>query len=220
MGIVERLATALGGGALIGAGLARPTPAHFALAGLGSMLVARAAVGHSYLYDQIGFSTADPESQAVEIVQSVTVMRPREEVYAFWRDLENLPRFMAHIASVETLSEGRSRWVAAGPGLAPDLEWEAEIVQENPGRVLAWQSLPESDIDHSGHVRFIDAPHGGTEVHARIAYRPPAGTVGAAVARALDPILGQLIKEDIRRFKHLAEAGEIPTIDGQSSGRD
>src|SRR5690606_4832794 len=136
-----------------------------------------------------------------------------------WWRLENLPRFMHHLRSVRELGGGRSHWVAKGPGPLPDVEWLAEITDEEENEVLAWRSLPGADVTNAGHVRFADAPGGGTEVRVRISYRAPAGAAGAAVARRLDPVFGQMVKEDVRRFKHLLEAGEVPTTEGQPSGR-
>jgi uncharacterized membrane protein len=185
------------------------------LAGIGGVLVYRGATGHCPAFQQLGISTADnPQPEPVEIAEALTVNVDRRAAYDFWRKLENLPRFMHHLRRVEDLGNGRSRWTAKGPGPLPDLAWTAEIVEEVPGERLVWRSLPGADVHNAGHVNFKDGPHGGTEIHARIAYRPPAGDLGASVARWLDPVLGQMVKEDIRRFQHVIETGEVPTIDG------
>lgn len=222
VGRTERIASAVGGGLLALYGLSRRSAGGYALAGLGGALVARGVSGYCPAYGALGMSTAEGEAGAlpVEVAQSVTVFRPREEVYAFWRRLENLPRFMHHLERVTELDEQRSRWEAKGPGPLPDVTWEAKVVEERPGEILAWRSLPGAGIENAGHVRFEDAPNGATEIHARIAYRPPAGPLGAAVARWLDPALGQMVRNDIHRFQNVLEAGEIPTTEGQPSGRE
>jgi uncharacterized membrane protein len=188
------------------------------LAGVGGALLFRGTTGHCPIFQQLGINTAaDQPPEPVEIAEAVTVNVDRTAAYDFWRELENLPRFMHHLRRVEQLDGGRSRWTAKGPGPLPDLTWNAEIVEEKPGERLVWRSLPGADVHNAGHVTFKDAG-GRTEVHARIAYRPPAGDVGTAVARWLDPVLSQMVKEDIRRFQHVIETGEVPTIEGQPTG--
>lgn len=169
----------------------------------------------------MGVSTADTgRTTALEIDEAVTVNKPREEVYSFWRELENLPRFMRHIESVEALDEKRSRWTARVPKGLGTITWEAEITEDEPNERIAWRSLAGADIQNAGTVRFKDAPEGrGTEVHAQIRYRPPAGDVGALVTRLLDPANEQMVREDVRRFKHILEAGEAPSIEGQPTGK-
>jgi len=220
VGPFERIASAVAGSLLIGAGMRRGSLIGLAAAGVGASLAYRGASGHCPTLAALGIDhSGRTGSGPLEIVQSQTVNRPRDEVYAFWRNLENLPRFMTHLERVEELDERRSRWKAALAGPTPAIEWTAEIVDDQPGSILAWRSEADADIDNSGHVRFADAPRGGTEIHVRIAYRPPAGEIGEQVAKWLDPMLEKLIREDLRRFKHLVEAGEIPTTNGQPSGR-
>jgi len=220
---VERIVSAAAGGLLAAYGLTRGSLGGAALAALGSVLVYRGASGHCPGYAALGVDTAgyDANAWAVEVHASVTVNAPRQEVYARWRELERLPTFMEHVESVVDLGAGRSRWRARAPKGLGRIEWDAEIVEDRKGEALAWRSLPGADVDNAGVVRFEDAPGDrGTEVHARIAYRPPAGALGGAVARWMDPVLSQTVKEDVRRFKRLIETGEVPTIEGQSSGRD
>lgn len=220
VGETERIASTVGGGLLALAGLSRRSLGGMVLAGIGGVLVYRGATGHCPAFQQLGISTAERRApEPVEIAEALTVNVDRTTAYDFWRKLENLPRFMHHLRRVEDLGNGRSRWTAKGPGPLPDLAWTAELVEEKPGEVLVWRSLPGADVHNAGHVTFKDGPHGGTEIHARIAYRPPAGDAGAAVARWLDPVLGQMVKEDIRRFQHVVETGEVPTIDGQPTGK-
>ena len=217
VGDTERLVTTVAGGLLALYGLSQRSLPGVALAALGGALVARGASGHCPAYEAAGVNGAAGPAP-VEIVQSMSVRVPRAEVYAFWRTLENLPRFMEHLRTVEATSETRSRWTAKGPGPLPDVTWEAEIVEDVPGERIVWQSLPGADVDNAGHVRFVDGPEGLTEVHARITYRPPAGPLGATVAKWLDPVLGSAVRQDIARFKHVIEAGEVPRNDPRVSG--
>jgi uncharacterized membrane protein len=217
VGSAERVVSGIAGGLLALYGVSRRSLPGLALAGVGGALLSRATSGHCPAYQALGVDTAGAPAP-VEIVQSMSVLAPRPEVYTFWRTLENLPRFMEHLQSVEALGETRSRWTAKGPGPLPDVTWEAEIVEDVENERIVWQSLPGADVDNAGHVRFADGPNGLTEVHARIAYRPPAGPLGAAVAKWLDPVLGSSVRQDIARFKHVIEAGEVPRADPTVKG--
>ncbi|HOC17475.1 MAG TPA: SRPBCC family protein [Vicinamibacterales bacterium] len=147
------------------------------------------------------------------VTRSMTVNKPPAEVYGFWRNLENLPRFMKHLRSVTVTGPDRSHWVVQGPA-GRSVEWDAEIVEERPGEFLAWRSLPGSQVDHSGWVSFRPAPGGrGTEVSLRLAYHPPAGRLGSAVAWLFGREPEQQLREDVRRFKQVIETGEIARSD-------
>jgi uncharacterized membrane protein len=138
-----------------------------------------------------------------------TVARVPEEVYAFWRDLRNLPRFMVHLASVEPLDDRCSHWKAIGPGRVT-VEWDAEIVEDRFGELIAWRSLPGADVDNSGVVRFVPAPGGrGTEIHVQLSYAAPGGRVGRAIAKLLGREPGQQARGDLRRLKQVLETGGI-----------
>jgi uncharacterized membrane protein len=148
------------------------------------------------------------------VERAITVTRPIDEVFAFWKGYANLPRFMRHLTSVETLGEGRTRWTATGPA-GMSLSWDAETTVERENEWIAWRSLENSDIEHHGSVRFRQAPAGrGTEVHVQLQYRPPAGRLGRGIAWLFGREPGQQIKEDLRRFKQLMETGEIPLAEG------
>ena len=141
---------------------------------------------------------------------TVRLERPRAEVYAFWRRLENLPRFMEHLQSVTELGGGRSRWVATGPADAP-VAWDAEIVNEIEGEVIAWKSIAGSDIATAGSVRFAPARQGrSTQVSVHLQYAAPGGRAGRLLALVFGRDPAHMIREDLRRFKQLLEAGEIP----------
>ncbi|HJQ98909.1 MAG TPA: SRPBCC family protein [Candidatus Polarisedimenticolaceae bacterium] len=154
----------------------------------------------------------------LHVSKSVTINRPREEVYGLWRDLEKLPLFMQHVRSVTRLGNGRSHWVARAPA-GQEVEWDAEIVEERPGKTLAWRSISEGDIRHEGVVQFKDAPPGrGTEVRVHLDYEPPAGKAGAAVARLFGEEPKQQIRDDLRRLKQVLETGEVVLSDGSLEG--
>jgi uncharacterized membrane protein len=219
--MAERWASTVGGGALTIYGLARGlrhrSPGGLAAAAAGGALLYRGVTGHCPAYEAAGVSTAGRE--AIMIRETVTIDSSRRELYDAWRDFESLPCFMHHLESVRRLDERRSHWRVRMPKGIGIVEWDAEITADRPGELISWRSLPESDIETMGTVRFVAAPGGrGTEVHADIEYRPPAGAAKALVAGLANPFFSQLIREDIRRFKNLMEAGEIPTAE-QPAGR-
>lgn len=157
-------------------------------------------------------------SDGIRVAQAVTVYRPPGAVYAFWRDLENLPRFTAHVDAVHTVDERRSRWTVRAP-LGRRVEWEAEIVDERPGELISWRTLPGADVEHSGTVRFEEAPgERGTEVRVDLRYSPPAGGAGAAVAKLLGEEPEVQAYDDLRRFKQVVETGEVVRSEGSPAG--
>jgi len=148
--------------------------------------------------------------RGVHVRESIRLEMPISDVYRFWRRLENLPQFMKHLDSVTENPEGKSHWVAVGPaGLR--VEWDAEIINEVENKVRAWRSLPGSDVVSAGSVNF-DAARGNrsTQVSVHLQYAPPAGKAGAFVASLFSREPSQTIREDLRHFKQLLEAGEIP----------
>jgi uncharacterized membrane protein len=154
--------------------------------------------------------TALAGERGVHVRESVRLEVPVADVYRFWRRLDNLPQFMTHLDRVSETTDSTSHWVAAGPaGLA--VEWDAEIINEVENQVLAWRSLPGSDIVTAGSVNF-DAVRGGrgTQVSVHLQYAPPAGKAGALVASLFGREPSQTVREDLRHFKQLLEAGEIP----------
>jgi len=148
--------------------------------------------------------------RGVHVRDSVRVELPVADIYRFWRRLENLPRFMTHLDRVTESSDGKSHWVAAGPaGLA--VEWDAEIINEVENKLIAWRSLPGSDVVTAGSVRFDEARAGRTtQVSVHLQYAAPAGKAGALIASLFGREPSQTIREDLRHFKQLLEAGEIP----------
>ena len=142
-----------------------------------------------------------------------TIKRPVADVYDFWRNFENFPRFMRHLASVRVIDDRRSRWRAKAPaGLT--VEWDAEILGERENESISWRSLPGADVQNRGAVRFRPAPASrGTEVRVDLEYVPPGGSLGRAIALLFGEEPGQQVRDDLRRVKQLLETGEIPTSD-------
>ncbi len=212
VGRVERALSVAGGIALTVAGLRKRNLAGFAGALGGIALIYRGISGHCGIYERLGrdSSRSDDEPHPVHVQTAMSIARPRAEVYAVWRNLENLPLFMKHLASVRAIDERRSEWSAEIPGRVGSLHWEAEIVEEEPDRRIAWRSVAGADVDNSGQVEFSDSSDGQTtELLAEIAYRPPAGYLGAQLGRLLNPAFERMIHEDLRRFKEMMEGGKL-----------
>jgi uncharacterized membrane protein len=163
--------------------------------------------------------TREATDRAVRVEHVVTVNRNIHDVYAFWKDFENFPRFMRHLASVERIDERHSRWRARGPaGLK--VEWDAETLEDRADEWIAWRSLPGSRVENSGSVRFSPAPGArGTEVRVQLQYTPPGGAFGRGLAWLFGEEPDIQVKDDLRRFKQLMETGEIPISEGPSLRR-
>ncbi|UJH92785.1 SRPBCC family protein [Antarcticibacterium sp. 1MA-6-2] len=181
----------------------------------GFLGILAAATGGSLLYKGASgkwpWDELDLDSSAntdIDISTSVIINEPREVLYAYWRKLENLPNFMKHLEEVDEVTNKRSQWKARIPGGLGNLEWEAEIIQEEENSLLAWRALPDSEIQNSGEVRFEEIPGSiGTRVTTRISYRPPAGELGEMAAKVLNPSFSKIIKQDLQRFKDFVETG-------------
>lgn len=217
VGDVERLISAMGGGALAFAGLRRRGLGGAALAAVGSALVHRGATGHCNVYEALGVSTADKTKspdvrgaaatvnarEAVKVERSVTVAVPRSEVYAFWRDFDNHPRFMSHVKSVTTQVDGSTRYDLSVSGR--QLTWVSEIVRDIPGELISWKTV-SGDIAHAGSVNFRDTVDGlGTMVTLAMDYEPPGGRPGQMVARMFGMAPEQIVRADLERFARLLE---------------
>lgn len=221
VGEVERIASAMGGGALAFYGLSRASLGGLALAALGGALAYRGVTGHCPVYQALGISTAENTrgQEGIKVEKTVTINQTPETLYRFWRNFENLPRFMKHLDSVRIQGDNNSHWVAKGPA-GTHVEWDAEITEERENELIAWRSLPGAQVENAGEVRFVRAPGDrGSEVHVTLSYNPPAGAVGALVAKLFGEEPSQQVAGDLRRFKNIMEAGEIPTTEGQPSGR-
>jgi uncharacterized membrane protein len=220
VGEYERYASAIGGGALalfgLTQGIRRGSWGGFALALIGGSLIYRGTTGHCNVYEAAGINTAGtgvdnpivtvPADRGVKVEESVTINKSPEELYRFWRNFENLPRFMDHLESVKTSGANRSHWVAKGPA-GSSVQWDAEIYNEKENELIAWRSLEGADVDNAGSVHFTPATGGGgTEVRVSLKYNPPGGIVGAAIAKLWGEEPAQQIREDLQRFKQVMEA--------------
>jgi len=229
LGLAERWASILGGAALVSYGVKKRSTHGTLLAILGGDLIYRGTTGFSVLYRALGIappeeflgrSVSIPYQQGIRVDKSITINKPREEVFAFWRNLENLPRFMQHVHSVSAIDNKRSHWIVRGTS-GKIVEWDAEINNEQPNELIGWRSISGSDIDSAGSVHFKQAPFGrGTEVHLELQYIPPGGAVGAALSRLLGENPANQIEADLRRLKQLLETGEIATTEGQPHGKE
>ena len=206
----------MGAGAMMTAyGLSRRRTSGFALAGLGALLFRRGMTAHCDVYEALGMSTAAADdtrralggSSGVIVNESVTINRPISELYRFWRNLENLPRFMSHLESVERITDTLSRWRAKGPA-GTTVEWNAEIINEVPDQVIGWKSIENSDVVSAGSVNFDDVGQGRTRVRVRLQYSPPGGKLGDAVARLMGTDAATEIRQDLDRFKQLVESNQ------------
>ena len=205
----ERAASAAAGTALAYAGLRKGGLAAAAGAAVGAALVTRGVTGHCMVYDRLGIDgTGEPPM--VHLKVAITIGRTAEEIYRFWRRLENLPLFMQHIESVTSVSDTTSEWVAEeGP---KRLRWKAEIVADEPGKRIAWRSLPDAALKNEGEVRFKAAPGDrGTEVHVDMKYAPPLGRLGALASSFLRRMTGAQVHMELRRLKQILETGELAT---------
>jgi uncharacterized membrane protein len=221
VGKIERIASAVGGGALIGYAVANRSKTGIVMGLLGAGLLYRGATGQCEAYRSLGINTAgttDEVARDIHVEKSVTINASPKELYRLWRNYENLPRFLEDLESVTPIDETRSHWVAIGPG-DKKVEWDAEIYNEKENELIAWRSLPGSDITNAGSVHFEESPGHGTYVKVVLNYNPPGGKAAALFAKLFGKEPGQLVEYNLRRLKQLAETGEIPTTEGQPSGR-
>lgn len=213
VGRPERAASIAGGAALVLAGLARRSLPGSLLALAGGLLIYRGASGHCHVYQALGVDTARwmnehgvPGNKGIKVTREIEVRRPPSEVFYFWKKLSNLPKFMPHVVSVEVLSEKCSHWVVEGPA-GVRFEWDAEIINEHPGEMIAWQSLPGAEVESAGSVRFAVREGGAaTRLRVTLQYHPPAGRAGAAVARLLGDAPERQLARDLEAFRDMIES--------------
>lgn len=222
VGQVERWASAIGGGALAAYGITRGSLGGIALALVGAALVQRGFTGHCNLYEAMNYSSADdaslrnsenvsvPAERGTKVEHSVLINRPAAELYGFWRNFENLPRFMNHLESVKRFGGDRSHWVAKGPG-GTKVEWDAEVYNDKEGEMIAWRTLEGSQVASAGSVHFEPAGDGATNVRVSLKYDPPGGKLGSLVAWLFGENPQRQIEEDLARFKEMMEAGRTAT---------
>jgi uncharacterized membrane protein len=226
----ERIGSVVLGAALVTIGLRRRDAGGIVAALVGAGFLHRGATGHCHVYQAMGVSTGSADAvldrpahgitgraatvnarRAIKVERNVTIERPRAELYAFWRDFTNLPRFMEHLVSVTVEPNGRSHWKAKAPA-GQTVEWDAELVNEVPDTIIAWKTVGHPDVANAGSVNFHDAPGGrGTVVKVALDYETPGGRVGALVARLFGEDPDRQVREDLRKFKQLMETGEVTT---------
>jgi uncharacterized membrane protein len=208
-----RLASTTAGAALAMVGYKRSNKA---LALLGMGMIARGASGWCPMtavldtrseYDTDTTKSHLSGSGGIIVEDAITIYRPVSEVYTYWRDLENLPRFMDHLEEVRTIDRFHSHWVARGP-LGVRVEWDAEVINDIPPTLLSWKSVGDADVVSAGSVRFRPVGEQGTEVRVKLQYDPPGGKLGATVASLLGQDPQHQIAEDLRVFKQLLETGD------------
>ena len=200
----QRWGALIGGGALAIYGITRRSTLGVALAAGGGTV---ALLGMKI----------KPTQQETSTSTSLLVNCSPQDAYRFWRDLENLPRFMNRLESVTSLPDRRSRWVALGP-MGKTITWDAEITDERENEYIAWRSLPGSDLQVDGRVEFQEAPAGrGTLISTQIQFLPTPGTSNT-LARFLNKGANFALRQDLRRLEAIIETGEIPTTEGQSHG--
>lgn len=223
----ERWISGIGGGALALYGLKTGGWSGLLLAFAGGALVWRGATGHCDVYQALGINSTTgrgrnasvQHGQGIRVEKSMTINKSPQELYQFWRDFENLPRFMTHLAAVHKIDDRRSHWVAKAPA-GTTIEWDAEIINEKENELIAWRSTGQTQVPNAGSVRFEKAPNGrGTEVKVSLNYEPPAGKIGSLLAKLFGEEPGIQVEEDLRHFKQIMETGEMPSVEGQPSGR-
>ena len=222
----ERIISGFGGGMLALYGLGRRDLAGATLALIGGGLLYRGTTGHCSIYDSLNINTAEKQGSAavhagagVKVEKSITVNATSEKLYNFWRNFGNLPQFMNHLIEVKTIDEKRSHWKAKAP-LGMSVEWDAEIINDKPNEMISWRSTENADIANVGSVHFTPSTDGkSTVVKVSLSYEPPAGKIGEAIAWLTGEEPSVQIAEDLRRFKQIIEAGEIPSVEKQPSGR-
>lgn len=235
-GQIERLVDLMLGPGLVLGGIAALARGRWLLGGTlvlgGGWLTSAGVTGHFRPYAALALVRAGQQSaNGLVIERAITIDRPRQQVYALWRSPSRLPSYMQHLedvtagvgetgrAAIDNATGRRSRWVATAP-LGLKAVWEAEVTEDRPGELIAWQSLPGTPVPNRGEVRFVDAPgNRGTEVHVRLVYQPPLGTFGAVIARVFQEEPDQEVRNDLRQLKAILETGEAPTVQGQPHGK-
>lgn len=222
---VERIASALLGSALLARGMTNMSFGGIARTLVAGELIYRGVTGTCPLYKAAGIRTAGASwtdagapPDAHEVERSITIGRSREELYQLWLAPGTLSRVMSDLGEVTTF-DGHSRWRIHGP-MGKTLEWDSRIVRDRYGESIGWRSLPGSRLPNEGSVEFRPAPDPhGTEVILRFRFDPPGGLVGDVIAKMLGIVPSTLAMKALRKFKSLAETGEVPTTEHNPSAR-
>lgn len=201
----ERLASIIAGTVMVCNGITGRKH-HLAKMIAGGYLLYRGLSGYCNLYHLIGKGNLPDPAKNVNIRVSMIVNKPRYEVYAYWRQLTNLPLFLKHLESVQPVNELHSIWKINGPIGIGTIEWESAIVKDEPGALLSWSSVPGASLENAGKITFEDAGEQQTQLDIIISYRPPMGELGAGVARLFTPLFETMIEKDVNSFKEYIEA--------------
>jgi len=216
IGPAERVVSVLLGTAAAVYGIRQITkPVGIGLALAGAQLIYRGATGYCMVNKAIGrnSNTTVKKTAPMEVQHTLIVNKPKSEVYAFWRNLENLPLFMKHLQKVEEEDSMNSVWRAHIPGHVGSISWKATITEDIPNQLLIWSSKPGSTIDTAGEVRFTDRADNSSELRIRMTYRLPAGDIGTLAGKLFSPAVEKMISEDMARFKTMMESGEFSALE-------
>jgi uncharacterized membrane protein len=225
LGNIDRWISTIAGVALAAYGLkkarGRRSKAGWISAAAGGGLVVAGLRGHSFLYDAFGINRAEqtenpivsvPHGEGIKVEETIRINRPPARLYRFWRNFENLPLVMTHLQSVRVIDDERSHWVAKAPA-GQVIEWDAVVHTEIPDQMISWRSVDGSEVDHAGSVEFKENATGGTDLKIVLNYRPPAGKIGAVLAKLFGEEPSQQIDEDLQQFKTLIESTDISSGD-------
>lgn len=210
----ERVASIAAGAALLyigtrgrRSGVATSTGVGLVGRGLTGYCPVNAAIGRDSTRSDTKVALGGP--RGVHVYESIVIKRPSAELFQFWRDFSNLPRFMEHLQHVEVLTPTRSVWTAKAP-IGMRVKWEAEVINEIEGELIGWRSTENADVATAGSVRFVTAPDNSTEIIVHLQYEPPAGKLGSLVASMFGEEPSQQIRADLRRLKEILETGDVP----------
>lgn len=217
----ERVVSVFAGAILGALGAKRRDVTGLGIAVVGAALAYRGVTGKCSVYKALDLTTNEEQKDSsVHFAESCLINKSPESLYSFWRDFENLPKFMTHLESVKVNSDGTSHWIAKAPSIyGGSVQWDAEIIAEEANSYISWRSLPGGDVSNHGTIKFLKAlGDRGTNVRVEVSYAPPFGQLGRWTAKLFGEEPERQIHDDLRRFKRLMELGEIATIEGQSHG--
>jgi len=224
VGSSERIFSTGLGGLLVANGILRGRLPGLLMTAIGGALLYRGVSGHCALYQQLGINTSVVEGEraivkGVKIEEAISIHRPAQELYDTWTRWEQLPQILPHIEHVKDLGQGRTRWTARGP-LGATLSWDAEVIQQDPGRMVAWQSIAGGDVDTAGSVHFNAVDENNTRMTVSMQYQPPGGRLTAVLAEFFGIGLDRRLREDLARFKRTMESGTQSAGKGADAATD
>lgn len=201
VGLKERFISLFAGGVLMGSSLTKPFNTRFLY---GAYMAYRGFSGHCVLYEQLGIDAKKPH--AVNIRGEFIIDRSAEDLYTYWRNLNNLPGSLEHLMDVKQLDETTSTWKSKVLGHVFPVNWAAQIVKDEPGRLIGWKATNDPVWKHVGKVEFEPLEGGRqTKLKVVLSYHPPAGGFGLGIARLINPYFEGLLSKEIKNFKHHME---------------